>query len=41
LSDFLTDHGVVIALICAGFAVAYGLLTTRALLALSPSNTEM
>jgi K(+)-stimulated pyrophosphate-energized sodium pump len=41
LSDFLTDHGVVIALICAGFAVAYGLLTTRALLALSPGNTEM
>jgi K(+)-stimulated pyrophosphate-energized sodium pump len=41
LSDFLTDHGVVIALICAGFAVAYGLLTTRALLALSPGNVEM
>jgi K(+)-stimulated pyrophosphate-energized sodium pump len=41
LSDFLTDHGVVIALICAGFAVAYGLLTTRALLALSPGNAEM
>jgi K(+)-stimulated pyrophosphate-energized sodium pump len=41
LSDFLTDHGVVIALICAGFAVAYGLLTARSLLALSPGNTEM
>jgi K(+)-stimulated pyrophosphate-energized sodium pump len=41
LSDFLTDHGVVIALFCAGFAVAYGLLTTRALLALSPGNAEM
>jgi K(+)-stimulated pyrophosphate-energized sodium pump len=41
LSDFLTDHGVVIALICAGFAVAYGLLTTRVLLALSPGNAEM
>jgi K(+)-stimulated pyrophosphate-energized sodium pump len=41
LSDFLTDHGVVIALICAGFAVAYGLLTTRSLLALSPGNAEM
>jgi K(+)-stimulated pyrophosphate-energized sodium pump len=41
LSDFLTDHGVVIALICAGFAVAYGLLTARALLALSPGNAEM
>jgi K(+)-stimulated pyrophosphate-energized sodium pump len=41
LSDFLTDHGVVIALVCAGFAVAYGLLTTRSLLALSPGNAEM
>ncbi|HEX6620354.1 MAG TPA: sodium-translocating pyrophosphatase [Solirubrobacteraceae bacterium] len=41
MSDFLTDHGVVIALICAGFAVAYGLLTARSLLALSPGNTEM
>ena len=41
MSDFLTDHGVVIALICAGFAVAYGLLTTRSLLALSPGNAEM
>jgi K(+)-stimulated pyrophosphate-energized sodium pump len=41
LSDFLTDHGVVIALICAGFAVAYGLLTTQSLLALSPGNAEM
>src|SRR4051812_15558345 len=41
LSDFLTDHGVVLALICAGFAVTYGLLTTRALLALSPGNAEM
>jgi K(+)-stimulated pyrophosphate-energized sodium pump len=41
LSDFLTDHGVVIALICAGFAVAYGLLTARSLLALSPGNEEM
>jgi K(+)-stimulated pyrophosphate-energized sodium pump len=41
LSDFLTDHGVVLALICAGFAVAYGLLTARSLLALSPGNAEM
>jgi K(+)-stimulated pyrophosphate-energized sodium pump len=41
LSDFLTDHGVVIALICAGSAVAYGLLTTRALLVLPPGNAEM
>jgi K(+)-stimulated pyrophosphate-energized sodium pump len=41
VSDFLTDHGVVVALVCAALAVAYGLLTTRQLLALSPGNTEM
>src|SRR3954447_5388458 len=41
LSDFLTDHGVVVALICAGLAVVYGLVTTRSLLALSPGNAEM
>jgi len=41
LSDFLHDHGVVIALVCAALAVAYGLLTTRSLLALSPGNEAM
>jgi K(+)-stimulated pyrophosphate-energized sodium pump len=41
LSDFLTDHGVVIALVCAGLAVLYGALTTRSLLALSPGNERM
>ncbi|MDX6701095.1 MAG: K(+)-stimulated pyrophosphate-energized sodium pump [Baekduia sp.] len=41
MSDFLTNHGVIVALVCAGLAVAYGLLTTRQLLALSPGNTEM
>jgi K(+)-stimulated pyrophosphate-energized sodium pump len=41
LSDFLTDHGVIVALVCAGFAVAYGLLTSQQLLALSPGNAEM
>jgi K(+)-stimulated pyrophosphate-energized sodium pump len=41
LSSFLTNHGVVVALVCAGCAVAYGLLTTRALLALSPGNERM
>jgi K(+)-stimulated pyrophosphate-energized sodium pump len=41
LSDFLTDHGVVIALICAAGALVYGVLTTRSLLALSPGNAEM
>ena len=41
MSDFLLDHGVVVALICAGFAVLYGALTTRFLLALSPGNERM
>jgi K(+)-stimulated pyrophosphate-energized sodium pump len=41
LSQFLTDHGVVIALVCAACAVAYGVLTARSLLALSPGNAEM
>jgi K(+)-stimulated pyrophosphate-energized sodium pump len=41
LSDFLTNHGVVVALVCAGCAVVYGLLTTRSLLALSPGNERM
>jgi K(+)-stimulated pyrophosphate-energized sodium pump len=41
LSSFLTDHGVVIALACAGLAVIYGATTSRALLALSPGNAEM
>jgi K(+)-stimulated pyrophosphate-energized sodium pump len=41
LSDFLTDHGVVVALVCAGLAVLYGVLTSRSLLALSPGNARM
>ena len=41
MSDFLTDHGVVVALVCAALAVVYGLVTTRSLLALSPGNAEM
>jgi K(+)-stimulated pyrophosphate-energized sodium pump len=41
LSSFLTDHGVVVALFCAGLAVLYGATTSRALLALSPGNAEM
>jgi K(+)-stimulated pyrophosphate-energized sodium pump len=41
LSSFLTHHGVLIALICAGAAVVYGVLTSRALLALSPGNETM
>jgi K(+)-stimulated pyrophosphate-energized sodium pump len=39
--DFLTDWGVIIALVCAGAAVAYGVVTSRWLLSLSPGNTEM
>ncbi len=41
MSSFLTNHGVVVALVCAACAVAYGLLTTRSLLALSPGNERM
>jgi K(+)-stimulated pyrophosphate-energized sodium pump len=41
LSNFLTNHGVVIALVCAACAVLYGALTARALLALSPGNERM
>ena len=39
--EFLTDWGVIIALVCAGAAVIYGVLTSRWLLALSPGNDEM
>jgi K(+)-stimulated pyrophosphate-energized sodium pump len=41
LSEFLLDHGVVVALVCAALAVLYGALTTRYLLALSPGNERM
>src|SRR5881296_1409058 len=41
LSEFLVDHGVVVALVCAGLAVLYGALTARSLLALSPGNERM
>jgi len=41
LSEFLVDHGVVVALLCAGLAVLYGALTSRSLLALSPGNERM
>ena len=41
MSDFLSDHGVVVALVCALLAVGYGLLTSRSLLALSPGNETM
>ena len=41
LTDFLTDYGVVIALVCAGAAVLYGALVTQRLLAQSPGNERM
>jgi len=41
LSSFLAHHGVLVALVCAGAAVVYGVLTSRALLALSPGNETM
>ena len=41
MTDFLTDYGIIIALVCAGAAVVYGLTTTRWLLAKSPGNDEM
>jgi K(+)-stimulated pyrophosphate-energized sodium pump len=39
--EFLTDWGVIIALVCAGAAVVYGVVTSRWLLSLSPGNEEM
>jgi K(+)-stimulated pyrophosphate-energized sodium pump len=41
LSSFLSDHGVVVALVCAACALVYGALTVRSLLALSPGNERM
>jgi K(+)-stimulated pyrophosphate-energized sodium pump len=41
MTSFLSEFGVVVALVCAGAAVAYGLLITRQLLAKSPGNDRM
>ena len=41
MSEFLTDYGVIVALVCALCAVVYGAVTSRALLALSPGNETM
>jgi K(+)-stimulated pyrophosphate-energized sodium pump len=41
LTKFLTDYGVVIALVCAGTAVLYGGIVTQRLLARSPGNDRM
>ena len=41
MTSFLTHHGVLVALVCAASAVVYGVLTSQALLALSPGNERM
>jgi K(+)-stimulated pyrophosphate-energized sodium pump len=41
LTSFLTDYGVVVALVCAAAAVVYGLIITQRLLAKSPGNERM
>ena len=41
MTDFLTDYGVVVALVCAGAAVVYGLIVTQRLLSKSPGNERM
>ncbi len=41
MSSFLIHHGVVVALVCAGCSLIYGIVSTRALLALSPGNERM
>ncbi|MGD9735753.1 MAG: sodium-translocating pyrophosphatase [Solirubrobacterales bacterium] len=41
MTSFLTDYGVVVALVCAGAAVVYGLVVTQRLLAKSPGNDRM
>ncbi len=41
MTSFLTQHGVLVALVCAGAALVYGVVTSRALLALSPGNERM
>ncbi len=41
MNDFLTNYGIIVALVCAGGAVVYGLTTARWLLAKSPGNQAM
>ncbi len=41
MTSFLTQHGVLVALVCAAAAVVYGVTTSRSLLALSPGNERM
>ena len=41
MTDFLTDYGVLIALVCAGAAVLYGALVTQRLLSRPPGDERM
>ena len=41
MTSFLTDYGVVVALVCAGAAIVYGLLITQRLLSRSAGNERM
>jgi K(+)-stimulated pyrophosphate-energized sodium pump len=41
LTEFLTDYGVVVALVCAFAAVIYGLIVTQRLLAKPAGNDRM
>ncbi len=41
MTSFLTEYGVVVALVCAGAAVLYGLIVTQRLLKKSPGNERM
>ncbi len=41
MTSFLTQHGVLVALVCASAAIVYGATTARQLLALSPGNERM
>ena len=41
MTSFLTDYGVVVALVCAGAAVIYGLIVTQRLLSKSAGNDRM
>ncbi|GIK77248.1 MAG: sodium-translocating pyrophosphatase [Acidobacteria bacterium] len=41
MTDFLTDNGIVIALVCAAAGVIYGAIVTKRLLALSAGNERM
>ena len=41
MTEFLTDYGVVVALVCAFAAVVYGLIVTQRLLAKPAGNDRM